>query len=183
MSKIEEKLRKRIKELEEDNKDLKEELDKTKKEFEEFKAKHAVTVANLQKALKIKSDKKEKTKPIGAPKGHTGYTRRIPERVDIIKSLNPKKCPECGAKLPKESSEVMSRHVTDAKLTCKLKTTIYDIHRKYCKRCGKLVEPEVPNVLPHARIGLNLMLLIMYLRLGLRIPGNKVCDYLLTNTR
>jgi len=130
--------------------------------------------------LNIKPDKKEESKPIGAPKGHTGYSRRIPERIDYIKPLNPKKCPECGAKLPKDSSEVRSRYVTDAKLTCKLKTIRYDIHRKYCKRCGKLVEPEVPNALPHARLGLNLMLLIMYLRLGLRIPGNKVCDYLLT---
>jgi len=178
---------KQIKELQEENKRLREELEKTKresdsikKEFEEFKAKHAVTVANLQKALKIKPNKKKQSNPIGAPKGHDGYTRRIPGRIDVIRPLNPKKCPECGAKLPKESSEVRSRYVTDANLTCKLKTTRYDIHRKYCPKCKKIVEPEVPNALPHARLGLNLMLLIMYLRLGLRIPGNKVCDYLLT---
>ena len=42
------------------------------------------------------------------------------------------------------------------------------------------MEPDVPNVLPHARFGLNLMLLVMYLRLGLRLPGNKVCEFLLT---
>ena len=49
---------------------------------------------------------------------------------------------------------------------------------KYCKNCKKLVEKPVPNALPHARFGLNLMLLIMYLRLGLRLPGNKVKEYL-----
>jgi transposase len=43
-----------------------------------------------------------------------------------------------------------------------------------------MVEPEVPNALPHARFGLNLMLLVMYLKLGLRLPGNKIMDFLLT---
>jgi hypothetical protein len=175
-----EKLKEEIKKLKEKLEITEKEFDSIKREFEEFKAKHAATVTELRKALNIKPDKKEKPMAIGAPKGHTGYTRHIPERIDYIKPLNPNKCPECGAKLPKDSSEVRTRYVTDAKLTCKLKTIRYDIHRKYCKRCGKIVEPEVPNALPHARLGLNLMLLIMYLRLGLRIPGNKVCDYLLT---
>ena len=73
------KLKDRIKELEEplEKKDkelekTKNELKETEKEFEEFKAMHAKTVANLQKALKIKSDKKKQAKPLGAPKYHKG---------------------------------------------------------------------------------------------------------------
>ena len=168
---------KRIKELEEENTRLKEEKEKIKKEFEEFKAKYASTVANLQKAMNIKSDSKKKLMPLGAPKGHKGYARHIPERIDYIKSLIPKKCPHCGTKLLGKTQEVRSRHVTDIKLTSKVKNTRYDIHRKYCTKCKKLVEPQVPNVLPHARFGLNLMLLVMYLKLGLRLPCNKVCAY------
>jgi len=182
-----EKLKKKVKELEEalkkekkDHENTKKEFDNTKKEFEEFKAKHNQTVSELQKALKIKASKKEKPKQAGAKDGHKGYTRHIPERIDYIKALNPNKCPHCKSKLPKKEAEIRSRHVTDIKLTSKTKTTRYDIYRKYCKTCKKIVEPEVPNVLPHARFGLNLMLLIMYLRLGLRLPGNKVCEYLLT---
>lgn len=166
------KLKDKIKELEEENKRLK----KVEKEFEEFKTKHAKTVANLQKAMKIKADKKKASKPLGAPKGHKGYARRIPERIDYVKSLNLKRCPHCNTKLG-ETQEIRSRHVTNIKLTSKVKNTRYDIHRKYCPHCKKLVEPEVPNVLPHARFGLNLMLLVMYLKLGLRLPCNKVCDY------
>lgn len=153
------------------------EKQKLEKEFEEFKAKQAVTVSNLQKALNIKADMKRKHNPVGAPKGHKGYTRHIPERIDSIKPLIPKRCPHCKTRLPGETQEVRSRYVTDIILTSKVKTTRYDIHRKYCPKCKKLVEPEVPNVLPHARFGLNLMLLVMYLRLGLRLPGNKVRDY------
>lgn len=181
-----EKLKKRIEELEEAlekekkaHEKTKKEFDNTKREFEEFKAKHSQTVSELRKALKIKAGKKEKSKQAGAKNGHEGYSRRIPERIDYIKVHNPKKCPHCKTKLS-ETQEVRSRHVTDIKLIAKIRTTRHDIHRKYCVRCKKIVEPEVPNVLPHARFGLNLMLLIMYLKLGLRLPGNKVCEFLLT---
>ena len=152
------------------------EFEDTKKEFEEFKANHTKTVSELKKALKIKANSKKIAKPIGAPKGHKGYARHIPERIDKIKELNIKRCPHCNTKLG-ETQEIRSRHIIDIKLTSKVKTTRFDIHRKYCPTCDKIVEPEVKQALPHARFGLNLMLLVMYLRLGLRLPCNKICDY------
>jgi transposase len=181
-----EKLKKKIKELEEalekercEKEKITREKEKIEKEFEEFKAKHKQTVAELRKALKIKASKKVQLKPVGAKKGHKAYTRRIPERIDKVRALNPKKCPHCNSILS-ETQEIRQRHVTDIKLTSKVINTKYNIHRKYCRKCKKIVEPDVPNVLPHARFGLNLMLLIMYLRLGLRLPGNKVCEFLMS---
>ena len=174
------KLKKRIKDLKEA---LEKEIrahEKTKKEYQEFKAKHTQTVSELRKALKIKANKPETAKSVGAQKGHQAYTRHVPERIDIIKNLNIQKCVDCGEQLPKETAEVRNRVVTHISLTLKTKNIKYLIHRKYCKNCKKIVEPEVPNVLPHARFGLNLMLFIMYLRLGLRLPGNKVCEFLST---
>ena len=135
-----------------------------------------MTVSNLRKALKIKVNSKKIAKPIGAPNGHKGYARHIPERIDKIRELNPKRCPHCSTKLG-ETQEIRSRHITDIKLTSKVKTTRFDIHRKYCPNCDKIVEPAVKDALPHARFGLNIMLLVMYLRLGLRLPCNKICDY------
>ena len=135
-----------------------------------------MTVSNLRKALKIKVNSKKIAKPIGAPNGHKGYARHIPERIDNVKELNPKRCPHCNTKLG-ETQEIRSRHITDIKLTSKVKTTRFDIHRKYCPNCDKIVEPAVKDALPHARFGLNIMLLVMYLRLGLRLPCNKICDY------
>ena len=166
----------KIKELENELIEYKKKYDKLKKEFEEFKSKHALTVSNLRKALKIKVNSKKIAKPIGAPKGHKGYARRIPERIDKIRELSPKRCPRCNTKLG-ETQEIRSRHIIDIKLTSKVKTTRFDIHRKYCPTCDKIVEPEVKEALPHARFGLNLMLLVMYLRLGLRLPCNKICEY------
>jgi len=174
-----EKLKKRIKELKEALENEKKAHEKTKQEFEEFKAKHAQTVTELRKALKIKANKTETPNPAGAKNGHTGYSRHIPERIDYIKALNPTKCPHCKTKLG-QTQEIRKRYVTDIALVSKIKNIQYNIHRKYCTTCKKMVEQEVPNVLPHARFGLNIMLLIMYLRLGLRLPGNKVCEYLCT---
>ncbi|MEK7069930.1 MAG: IS66 family transposase [Patescibacteria group bacterium] len=177
-----EKLKKRIKELEEEVKRLQKvekEYEHTKKEFEEFRAKHTQTVTELRKALKIKEDKVASEKPVGAQKGHKAYTRHIPERIDSVQEHNPKKCPECHTELGR-TQEVRKRYVTDIKLVARVKNTQHNIHRKYCPKCKKIIEPEVPNVLPHARFGLNLMLFIMYLRLGLRLPGNKVREFLQT---
>ena len=121
MSKEEEieKLKERVQELEKENNRLKKiekDYEETKKQFEELKAKHAATVFNLQKALKIKVDKTTKRKPLGAPKGHKGYARHVPERVDYVKTLIPERCPDCNTKLG-ETQEIRSRHVTDIKLT------------------------------------------------------------------
>lgn len=169
----------KIKELEKENNNLKKELEKIKKEFQEFKAKHSQTVTELRQALKIKEDKDTSEKPVGAQKGHKAYIRHIPARIDCVKEHNPSRCPHCNTKLG-ATQEVRKRYVTDIKLVTRVKNTQHNIHRKYCPTCKKIVEPEVPNVLPHARFGLNLMLLVMYLRLGLRLPGNKVCEFLLT---
>ena len=159
-----------------DYEDTKKEYEKTKKEFEEYKSKHNQTVDELRKALKIKQNIKSKPKSLGAQKGHAAYYRKIPERVDYVKSLNLKKCPNCKTNLGNKQ-ETRSRYVTDVKITSVADTTRYDIGRYYCPCCKKLVEPEVPNVLPHAKFGLNLMLLVMYLRLGLRLPIDKIKSY------
>lgn len=167
---------KRIKELEDELRDFKKKYENLKKEFEEFKSKHALTVSNLRKALDIKANSKRIAKPIGAKNGHKAYTMHIPERIDKIKELNPKRCPHCNTRIV-ETQEIRSRYVTDIKLTSKVINTRLNIHRKYCPNCDKIVEPEVKEALPHARFGLNLMLLVMYLRLGLRLPCNKIKEY------
>jgi len=167
----------RIKELEEALEKEKREKEKIKKEFEEYKSQYPATI-NIPSF--VKEEIKHKSKQPGQKKYHKGYARHIPERIDSIKALIPNECPHCGTELPGGTQEIRNRHVTDITLKSKLKNTRYDIHRKYCPKCKKIVEPEVPNVLPHARFGLNLMLLIMYLKLGLRLPGNKVCEYLIT---
>jgi len=176
------KLKKKIRELEEalekEKKEIKR-LKRVEKEFEEFKAKHTVTVSNLQEALKIKVNLSKKSKQPGLKKGHAPHFRPSPQ-PDVEKRLKLDHCPKCKTRLISRVQEWRNRIVTDVLLRLKAKNTKYIIPRKYCPCCKKLVEPEVPNALPHARLGINLMLLIMYLKLGLRLPCEKICDFLST---
>jgi hypothetical protein len=171
-----EKENNRLKKVEKELEEIKKDFEETKKEFEKYKSKHTQTVEELRQALNIKPNIKSKLKPLGAQKGHAAYVRKIPERIDYVRTLTLKKCPLCKTKLG-EKQAARSRYVTDVKITSAAKTTRYDISRYYCPCCKKLVEPEVPNVLPHAKFGLNLMLLVMYLRLGLRLPVDKIKSY------
>jgi transposase len=155
-------------------------FEKVKKEFEEFKAKHSVAVTNLRRALNIKANSRNVSKPLGAPKGHVAYSRHVHERIDHVKALIPKECSSCNCALTGKTIEIRHRFVTRLKLIWRAETTRYDIHRKRCKKCKKIVEKEVPNVLPHCQFDLNIMLLIMYLKLGLRLSCTRVCEYFLT---
>lgn len=177
--KVIEKLKEEIMRLKKEKECIEKEKERIKKEFEEYKAKHHQTVSELQKALKIKANMDIVSNPVGARKGHKGYTRHIPERIDVVKTLISKRCRHCKTKLGK-TQEIRTRVVTDVKVIFKVKNILYNIHRRYCPKCKKLVEPEVPNVLPHARYSLTFMLFIMYLKLGMRMPGNKIKEFIST---
>lgn len=174
------KLKKRIKELEEENANLKKEFENTKKEFEEFKAKHVGTVNNLQKALKIKPDLPQSPNPIGARPRHKGHGRKSPKTFDKEEPLIPNVCPDCNTKLKGKTVSIRARFLTTIRIINPAQVIKYLLHRKWCTKCKKLVEPEVPGALPNARFGLNIMLLVMYLHLALRVPCAKICEYFRT---
>ena len=180
LKKENDRLKKENEKLKHEKQKIEDEKRKIEKEFEEFKLKHLGTVEELKKAMHLKPNLAVTKKGLGAQKGHKAYTRHIPERIDNIKELKENKCHLCGEQLPEKDQEIRQRYVTDMHFVAKIKTTQYNIHRKYCKKCKKIVEPEVPNVLPHARFGLNFMLFIMYLRIGMRLPVNKIQEFLQT---
>jgi len=122
----------------------------------------------------VKEDVKEMPKISGQKNGHVGYSRHIPERIDEIKPLDSKECKFCGKKLS-GIQNVRARTITDIEI--KIKNTQYVIHGRYCKNCGKIVEPEIQDALPNARFSLKLMLLIMLMKIGIRIPSNKITEF------
>lgn len=161
---------KKIKELEKALEKEKKAHEKTKKEFEQYKAKYPAT---KELPVFVKEDVKHERRTPGQKKGHKGYSRRIPERIDFIKPLEIGICPDCNGELS-GTQEIRKRVVTDIPLMFQTINTQYDIHRKYCKECDKIVEPEVPNVLPNSPFGLNLMLFVTFLKIGMALPYNKI---------
>jgi len=169
--------------LRRENERLKKEIERLKKiekEFEEFKAKHVGTVNNLQKALKIKPNIEPSKNPIGAKLKHKGHGRESPKTFDKEESLVLEACPNCNTKLKGKTASIRERFVTTIRIINPAQVIKYLLHRKWCHNCKKLVEPEVPGALPNARFGLNIMLLVMYLHLALRVPGAKICEYFRT---
>jgi len=167
---------KKIKELEKALEKERKEKEKIQKEFEQYKAKYPAT---KELPAFVKEDIKTEKKTPGQKKGHKGYSRRIPERIDFIKPLEINICPDCNEELS-ETQEIRKRTIIDIPLTSQTINTQYDIHRKYCKKCDKIVEPEVPNALPNSPFGLNLMLFVTFLKIGMALPYNKIQQLLLT---
>jgi transposase len=178
-----EKLKKIIKELEEalkrekkEKEKIEKEFEKTRKEFEQYKAKYPAT---KELPAFVKEDIKTEKKTPGQKKGHKGYSRRIPERIDFIIPLVIDICPDCNGNLS-ETQEIRERTIIDIPLTSETTNTQYKIHRKYCRKCKKIVEPDVPNALPNSPFGLNLMLFVAFLKIGMALPYNKIQQLLLT---
>jgi transposase-like protein len=170
-------LKKRLKELEEIVKqqstiiyDQAKEIVLLRKELEELRG----IIKEKSKPDFVKENIKEEPKISGQKEGHKGYSRHIPERIDEIKPLDSEECKYCGGKLSGIQS-VRARTVTDIEV--KIINAQYIIHGRYCKNCGKTVEPDVNDALPNARFSLKLMLLIMILKLGMRMPSDKITEF------
>ena len=124
----------------------------------------------------IKEDVKEEPKISGQKEGHKGYSRHVPERIDKIKEHKLDTCPTCGEPVS-DTQEIRERIIEDIEEP-RTRNTKHLIHRCYCKKCDKLVEPEIKDALPNARFGLKLMMLVLILKLDSRIPSNKITSLL-----
>ena len=124
----------------------------------------------------IKKDVKEEPEKSGQKEGHVGYSRHIPERIDEIKEHKLDKCPICGEPVS-DTQEIRERVVEDIEQP-KTKNTKHLIHRCFCKKCNRIVEPQIDEALPNARFGLRLMMLVLILKLDSRIPSNKIISLL-----
>ena len=124
----------------------------------------------------IKKNIKEEPKQSGQKEGHVRYSRHVPERIDGVKEHKLDKCPICNEPVS-ETQEIRERIIEDIEEP-KTKNTKHLIHRHFCKRCDKIVEPQINDALPNARFGLKLMMLVLILKLDSRIPSNKVISLL-----
>ncbi|MDI6642276.1 MAG: IS66 family transposase [Elusimicrobiota bacterium] len=178
LEKENERLRKENEKLKEGLEKIRKELDKIKKEFEEYKAKYPASDHIPDIFVKAQVKHHGRHKKNGQKIGHRGYTRKIPARTDEVKPLILERCPHCGNENLSEVQEIRTRYVEDIPPISNTVITEYQIERRYCKKCKRIVEPEVPDALPNARFGLRLMLLIVYLKIGLALPVKKIVSLL-----
>lgn len=115
---------------------------------------------------------KRKGKP-GARNGHAGSRRQPPSRIDRQKHHRLERCPECGGRLQR-CERTRTRIIEDIPEEVRPVVTEHTIHRDFCPRCRKHVEPVVPDALPAATIGHGLVSLTSWFHYGLGVTIDQI---------
>jgi hypothetical protein len=113
----------------------------------------------------------------GAKPGHRGTRRPRPTKIDACQDHRLPRCPHCDGTLQR-SSRTRTRVIEDIPETIEPVVTEHTIHRDYCSRCKKHVEPVVPDALPKCTIGHHLISLTAWFHYGLGITINSVVSIL-----
>ena len=113
----------------------------------------------------------------GAKKGHPGARRGQPTRIDRRVEHRPKRCPDCGGTLQR-CNRRRTRIIEDIPENIEPVVTEHTIHRDYCAKCQKHVELVVPEAMPGAMLGHNLVGLTSWFHYGLGITIDQVVDIL-----
>ena len=120
--------------------------------------------------------RKRRKKP-GAKKGHPGARRVTPTRIDRRQSHRLKRCPHCAGQLQR-CRRARTRIIEDIPADIQPLVTEHTIHRDYCPRCRKHVEPAVPDAMPGATLGHQVVGLTGWFHYGLGITIDQIVDIL-----
>ena len=108
--------------------------------------------------------KSRKRRP-GAKQGHAGTRRQVPARIDWQAEHRADRCPDCGGRL-KRCQETRTRYTEDIP-EIQPEVTEHTIHRDWCPKCRKKVEPPVADALPGSTLGNRVLVLSAWLHYGL----------------
>ena len=123
------------------------------------------TPSGMKPVYQKPSTSSRRKKP-GRKAGHAGVRRATPERIDQTKDHRLKCCPCCGGQL-KRCNQTRTRHTEDIPENITPQVTEHVIHRDWCPRCGKHVEPAVPDALSGATLGNRVLVLSAWLHYAL----------------
>jgi len=174
--------------LEQENKDLKRQLEAKERDIETLKQKLEAT----EKKMREQEDANKKlaamlfghVPPHRTKRTHVAvvrtkasYRRKKPGEVTERKTLSLADCPDCGNEVSGVQSS-RTRVIEDIIFHPKPSVTEWTITRHYCANCNKLVEGTVPGVLPHAVIGPNTMTYVLLAKYRWNLPYEKIKDNL-----
>ncbi len=120
---------------------------------------------------------KKRSKKPGAKNGHPGSRRKTPAKIDAALSHRLEVCPCCGGELQR-CNRTRKRIIEDIPEQITPVVTEHTIHRDYCSKCKKHVEPVVPDAMPNATLGHNIIALSSWFHYGLGVTIGQVGDIL-----
>jgi transposase len=113
----------------------------------------------------------------GAKNGHPGHHRPPAPRIDQRQTHRLKVCPCCGGPLQR-CHRSRTRLSEDLPEDLHSVVTEHTIHRDYCPRCKKHVEPVVPDALPNATFGHRIISFTSWCHYGLGVTLDQLVDIL-----
>jgi transposase len=119
----------------------------------------------------------KRRKKSGARQGHPGHRRKTPARIDERETHRLKRCPCCGGPLQR-CQHKRTRTIEDIPEEIEPVVTEHTIHRDYCPKCKKDVEPVVPDAMPGATLGHHVIALTSWFHYGLGITIDQIVDIL-----
>ena len=121
-----------------------------------------------------RSDDTKVAKPRGRPAGHVGSGRLRPTRIDHTQAIPAGDiCPECGTPF-RGTGTTRARVIEDIDLVRATVVTRYVIERRWCPNCRTYHEDSVTAALPHQRLGLHVLLFVVYQKVALGLSYRKI---------
>lgn len=111
----------------------------------------------------------------GRKKGHQGSRRKPPARIDQKLDHRLERCPDCGGPLHR-CQDTRTRYTEDIPSGITPIVTEHTIHRDWCGRCQKRVEPKVPQALPGCQLGNQVLVLTAWLHYALGNTTSQIVD-------
>ena len=132
------------------------------------------TPSGMVPVYKKATKKGKRGKKPGAKKGHPGSRRPRPERIDWEVDHRADCCPDCGGRL-KWCEETRKRYTQEFP-DMQPEVTEHTIHRDWCPRCRKKVEPPVTDALPGSTLGLRVLVFSAWLHYALGNPLSQIVE-------
>ncbi len=142
----------------------------------ERQATHQELVDLMRKPFttRARSDDTNVAKPRGRPAGHPGSGRLRPTRIDQTQAIPAgDTCPDCGTAFT-GSGTTRTRIVEDIELVRPTVITKYVIERRWCPNCRTYHEDTVTAALPRHRLGLHVLLFVVYQKVALGLSYGKI---------
>jgi transposase len=113
----------------------------------------------------------------GARDGHEGSRRKTPATIDARVEHRLEVCPCCGGPVQR-CKRTRTRIIEDIPHEITPVVTEHTIHRDYCPNCKKHVEPVVPDAMPNATLGHNVVALSSWFHYGLGVTISQTLEIL-----
>jgi transposase len=159
-----ERLRRKVERLEEEIAKLRDENRQLKRRLASIAANErlGVQLPPAVQRLLFRAPRVSKQDRPGAPKGHAGVTRGLPDHIDREEEATAVRCPNCDGALgaPTDSYERIVEDIVPAKV----EVVLHQVFRYRCPTCRRKVSAPVAGALPRGRIGVNAAALVAFSR-------------------